>query len=348
MTSLVKQPSAAITPMTMPPGMIVNSLADAIQIGKILAASRFFKDATNEQQAVAKILRGWELGIPPVAALENISVIDGRTTLSAHLIAAKVAESSRYRLFIVNHTHEECVVRFEQKVDGNWEYLGVSEFTIDDARRASLLHKKNWQTYPKAMLYARAVVQGARWYCSSVFMGSIYIPEELEATTIEARQVEEIPVMQSNSEQISNLLNQLGVTDSTARKTVATQYLGGRKAADLTPDELEAVLNAIRQAYAQEAAEEDIETVEAVETIMIDDDGDNEPVETPEAPEPTADEPTDARAAISAALDRAGITDVDQRQATVKKQLLAIRRRKVDTLTPEEVTTVIKGIAAAA
>ena len=91
--------------------MIIRSLSDAIAIGKILAASRFFKDTTTEQQAVAKILRGWELGIPPVAALENINVIDGKTTLSSHLIAAKINDSGRFRLRIVEHTSEECIIR---------------------------------------------------------------------------------------------------------------------------------------------------------------------------------------------------------------------------------------------
>jgi hypothetical protein len=47
-------------------------------------------------------------------------------------------------------------------------------------------------------------------------------------------------------------------------------------------------------------------------------------------------------------LDGAGITDVDQRQSIVKKQLLAVRRRKVEMLTPEELATVIEGITAAA
>ena len=350
MTSLTQQTSATIAPATMPPGMIVTSLADAIQIGRILAASRFFKDATNEQQAVAKILRGWELGIPPVAALENIAVIDGKTTLSAHLIAAKVAESSRYRLRVVNHTHEECVIRFEQKIEGNWDYLGVSEFTIDDARRANLLHKKNWQNYPKAMLYARAVVQGARWYCSSVFMGNIYIPEELDATTVDVSEVEDIPLMQSNSEQISNLLNELGVTEPADRKAVAMQHLNGRKAADLMPDELEHVLTAIRDAYAPQG-----ESAAAATVVVDDDDDDTEAVQFPQSTAPPArvddaneDEPTDARAAISTALDSAGITDVDERQRMVKRQLMAMRRRKVETLTPEELLSVIEGITATA
>ena len=200
------------------------------------------------------------------------------------------------------------------------------------------------------MLYARAVVQGARWYCSSVFMGNIYIPEELDATTVDVSEVEDIPLMQSNSEQISNLLNELGVTEPADRKAVAMQHLNGRKAADLMPDELEHVLTAIRDAYAPQG-----ESAAAATVVVDDDDDDTEAVQFPQSTAPPArvddaneDEPTDARAAISTALDSAGITDVDERQRMVKRQLMAMRRRKVETLTPEELLSVIEGITATA
>lgn len=332
----------------MPPGMIIRSLADAIQIGKILAASRYFKDATTEQQAIAKILRGWELGIPPVASLENINVIDGRTTLSAHLIAAKINDSGRFRLRIVDHTAQLCVIRFDEKIDGIWEELGVSEFTLEDARLANLLHKKNWQQYPKAMLYARAVAQGARWYCSTTFMGQIYVPEELSEAEVEDVNYAAPVILQSNSEQISDLLNDLGITDASERKAMATQYLGGRRAADLSAEELETVLTAIRQTYVQD--DDDLETAtETVEAFVVSVDESAEAAEA--APEPLVtpvDElPQDSRAAISAALDAAGIIDVERRQSIVRKQLMTVGRRKVETLTPEELQTVLEGIQTA-
>jgi hypothetical protein len=209
-------------------------LADLIQIGEILYASGLFSGLANKEQGIARILRGQELGIPPVAAMT-----DERTLL---------------------------------------------------------------------------------------------------------------PPEASNAQQLSNLLNELGLTDPKQRKAIATEHLGGRKAADLTPDKLEDVLSAIQQTYAPE--EEAAADVETVETAVVE----NNP-EPAQAPEPVAtpiavaasdeDEPTDARAAISAALDGAGITDVEQRQTLVKKQLMAVRRRKVEMLTPDELRTVIEGIAAA-
>jgi hypothetical protein len=209
--ALVQQSGGSLAKATVLPGMVITSLQDAITIGKILAASKFFKDATTEAQAVAKILRGWELGIPPVAALENIYVIDGKTSLSAHLIAAKIEDSGRFRQRIIAHTNEVCAIRFDGRTEGSWEEMGISEFTIADAKIAKLVGKNNWQQYPKAMLYSRALAQGARWFCSRVFMGAIYVPEELGMETDESGNVVEeaiAPVIfKSNSEQIGDVLD---------------------------------------------------------------------------------------------------------------------------------------------
>ncbi len=228
-TLATKQRAEAIAPTGIPSDRISLSLADAIQISKILFASGLF-NLENEEQAVVIILRGQELGIPPIASL-----MKGRTIVA---------------------------------------------------------------TMPQ----------------------------------------------KSNAQHISDLLNELGIIDPTARKAVATQYLGGRRAADCSPHELEQELTAIRQAYEQET------TAEAIETVPVANNGVDaiEAGATQTTVETSDDEPTDARAAIAASLDEAGITDTDRRQAIVKKQLLAVRRRKVESLTADELEKVIQGIAASA
>jgi hypothetical protein len=233
-TLTTKQDSTSIA-AEMSPEM---KLDEIIQVGKILFASGFFKDLRNEEQAVAIILRGRELGIPPVASL-----MSGKSL--------------------------------------------VAQFVPINGSRA---------------------------------------PQK------------------SNAQYISDLLNELGVIEPKQRKAVATEHLGGRKAADLPSDELEDVLSAIRQDYAQEEEEVETVVVDGAEPIQT-----PEPVATPLTVESDdEDEPTDARAAISAALDGAGITDADQRQSTLKRQLMAVRRRKVESLTSAELATVIEGIAASA
>lgn len=351
--ALVQQPGS-LAKAAMLPGMVITSLQDAITIGKILAASKFFKDATTEAQAVAKILRGWELGIPPVAALENIYVIDGKTTLSAHLIAAKIEDSGRFRQRIIAHTNEVCAIRFDSRTEGAWDEMGISEFTIADAKIAKLVGKNNWQQYPKAMLYSRALAQGARWFCSRVFMGAIYVPEELGMETDESGNVVEdaiAPVVfKSNSEQIGDVLDEVGITDAATRRQTAQQHLAGRKAADLSQEELDTVLTAIRQSASSAipvvsevvaaAAAPTLVPVVAAAAVSA-------PVVPPAPVEvvlPIDEEEIDVsngRALISNLLDQLGIQDAVQRQQLVKKYL---GRRKVENLDASELQAVLKGI----
>jgi hypothetical protein len=59
----------------------------------------------------------------------------------------------------------------------------VSEFTIQDAKMAGT---KNLNKFPKNMLFARAISNGAKWFAAGIFGGSpVYTPEELGASTDE-------------------------------------------------------------------------------------------------------------------------------------------------------------------
>jgi hypothetical protein len=58
--------------------------------------------------------------------------------------------------------------------------IGVSSFTMEDAKRAGLSGGDNWKKYPRNMLFARAMSNGAKWYCPDVFGGPVYTPDELE------------------------------------------------------------------------------------------------------------------------------------------------------------------------
>lgn len=67
-----------------------------------------------------------------------------------------------------------CVLRFFDR----GEECGTSMFTMDDAKRAKL-SGDNWQKYPQAMLYARALSKGARMFCPDVFGGAVYAEGEI-------------------------------------------------------------------------------------------------------------------------------------------------------------------------
>jgi hypothetical protein len=147
------------------------------RLGEIMFKSGFFKDVKDASAAIVKVLAGRELGLGPVASMRGVYIIEGRTSLSADLIAACIQKSGKYRYRVRDWTAKVCRIEFFE----DSESLGFGEFTIEEAAQASLAGKATWKSYPKAMLFARAMSQGARAYCPEVFAGAIYAPEELGA-----------------------------------------------------------------------------------------------------------------------------------------------------------------------
>lgn len=154
----------------------LSPLADTMNLGQLLAQSGYFQDARDMAQAVVKVLAGRELGFGPIASMTGIYIVKGRVTLSANLMAAAVKRSGRYNYRITEHTDQRCTVEFYE--DG--KAVGTSSFSVDDAKRAGL-SGDNWRGYPRNMLFARALSNGAKWYCADIWGGPIYTPDELGA-----------------------------------------------------------------------------------------------------------------------------------------------------------------------
>ena len=150
---------------------------DPATVAKAFKASGMFPDLASEAQAFVKIIAGRELGIGPMAAISGLNVIKGRATPSANLLATLVKTHPAYDYIPREFTAEKARIEFFQ----NGDSIGVSEFTIEEARQAGL-NGQNWKAYPKAMLFARALSQGVRWFCPDVTAGSpAYVPEEMGA-----------------------------------------------------------------------------------------------------------------------------------------------------------------------
>lgn len=151
-----------------------------------LHASRLFR-TTSVEHAYAIILTGHELGLGATTALANISVIQGKPSLGAALVGALIKRSGRYDYRVEEVTDQRARVRFLQRLPGQspgqeWEDIGGSEFSLDDAKRANLGGSQTWKSYPRNLLLSRALTNGARWYCPDVFAGAIYAPDELVAS----------------------------------------------------------------------------------------------------------------------------------------------------------------------
>lgn len=145
-------------------------------IAKHALESRAFRDLKSQDAAIVKILAGQELGLPAFVSIRGIDFFDGQISLRAHLIAAVLTREGKYDYKVKESTGEKCVLEFYRKsLDGSaWELRGTSEWTIEDAKRAGLTGKDNWRKYPRAMLYNRAMSEGARMYAPDMTLGAIY------------------------------------------------------------------------------------------------------------------------------------------------------------------------------
>jgi hypothetical protein len=166
---------------------IVKSATDALTIGETFFKSGMFSDIKSAQQAVVKIMAGAEMGISPFAAMSGIHIIQGKPTIGAGLMAARVKGFGKYDYRVLEHTDKVCSIEYFQGVNS----LGVSTFTIDDAKKAGT---KNLDKFPKNMLFARAMSNGVKWYTPDIYENPVYVPEEMEQVTEDATaQVVETP-----------------------------------------------------------------------------------------------------------------------------------------------------------
>lgn len=175
---------------------LTGELGELSGLARFFVASGLFPDTKTLSQAVVKILAGRELGIGPFAAMRDVTIIQGRATLAAGQIAARIKGSGRYNYVPKTLTDTECELEFFE----NGQSVGTSKFTAADAKAAGLLDKDVWRKYPRNMHFARALTNGARWYCPDVFGGSIYTAEELGSRDVVETEIGLVPENESNNE----------------------------------------------------------------------------------------------------------------------------------------------------
>lgn len=154
------------------------SLSELSNISQAFEASRMFPDIQSKAQAFVKILAGKEMGIPPFSSMTGIHIIKGKATVGSNLMASLIKDSGRYDYKITEHTAKVCKIQFFE----HGQPVGISEFSIDDAKAAGVTGNDTWRKYPKNMLFARAISNGMRWYCPNATSGqTVYTPEEMGA-----------------------------------------------------------------------------------------------------------------------------------------------------------------------
>lgn len=158
------------------------------------------------------------LQVHPMTAITGIHVIQGKPTASAQLIGGLVRRAGhklRVKFDAATKTATAEIVRADDP-----DYTFTAVWTMERAKTAKL-NTTTWQSYPEAMLKARAITEVARDACPEALFGVIYTPEELGATvdadgTIIDVQSSEVQPDGATDEQLDEILelhSALGGTD---------------------------------------------------------------------------------------------------------------------------------------
>ncbi len=150
---------------------------------KMLLASGFLPTSIKSpEQAIAVILIGREIGIGTMQALNNITVIQGKPTISPQLMLALIGRSGQLEDIRIKQTSSPDGA--SHRVTVTMKRKGRSEhhetFGTDEARAMQLLGKDNYKKQPLTMMKWRAVAACARVVFPDIILG-FYSPEEMGA-----------------------------------------------------------------------------------------------------------------------------------------------------------------------
>jgi len=160
------------------------------------------------------IQMGAEVGLTPMAALQNIAVINGRPSVWGDAMLAICRSSGVFDEAAFEETIEErdgkiiasCTVR--RLPNGK---PVTRTFSMDDAKQAGLAGKPGpWQQYPKRMLQMRARSWALRDTFPDILRG-LHCAEEV--IDIEAEQRTAEPAQGSRADQLAERLKEQPSTD---------------------------------------------------------------------------------------------------------------------------------------
>jgi hypothetical protein len=169
-TQIAVRDSSALMPST---------IGEKLEMAKLLAESGLVPQGLNTPQKVFVALQwGHELGLSPMAAVNNVAVINGRPTLSADIMHALAISNPEYGgTEWKQRTVEKAeVVIVRIRPNGVAEkYTGFFDKAM--AETAGLVGKDTYKKYPDRMYRARALSRACKEAFPDVFAG-LYSEEE--------------------------------------------------------------------------------------------------------------------------------------------------------------------------
>ena len=173
--------------LTIRQGFAPTTMTEAIQFSEMLASSNMIpKQYQGKPNDVLVCVQwGYEMGLAPMQALQNIAVINGKPSVYGDAAMALVQNSpvcEDIEELIEDEGTPNPVAVCIAKRKGRKPV--TAKFSVEDAKRAGLWGKQGpWTQYPKRMLQMRARGFALRDAFPDVLKGLITIEEAMDFPT---------------------------------------------------------------------------------------------------------------------------------------------------------------------
>lgn len=292
-TELIQADSGKIVPLRTGAkvGSIVpTTIEEVFRLATAVSKSGLAPATLRTPEAITvAIMHGLELGLPPMMALSNIAVVNGKPTVYGSAIPALLLARG---------------FKLDEFMDGTDDARGATcrvirpdgtkierRFTVHDAKTAGLWGKVGpWKQYPDRMLQMRARGYAARDGAADVLSG-LYVAEELQDIDVTPRRKSSAECKRDGTSDRFNLIraqiaeatsaNDLDRIESENEAEIATMYsrwaeiinddLAGRREDFERPADSQAVLREIERALTHMTADGVHEQFKSAILIMDED-----------------------------------------------------------------------------
>lgn len=203
-------------------------------------ATGFFKagcfgaDVKNPEQALVKIQAGFEMGLPPVEAMNSLYIINGKITIFGSAMTKRLRQKGWQITY--DDKPDSCLVTIT-KGDETYYYTA----TLDELKR---LNSKAAQFAPKEKLRYHALSRLIRFSVPEVLDAGVgYLKEELE--DVDSRGGSQVRVESTESEPASE---RLAAKIAKCKTPEDLQKVRGEAGSyDLTPADIELISKALKK-----------------------------------------------------------------------------------------------------
>ena len=192
-----------------------KTLTEAMEFSEVLSKSGMVPDHYQGKPAnvLVAIQWGYELGLAPMQALQNISVINGKPSIWGDAMLALVKAHPAFRGMHEQIEGDTAVCEVKREMENGEIETTRGTFSIAEANKAGLTNKRGpWQSYPNRMLKLRARGFALRDAFPDAIKGLITTEEAKDYPAAEKQSSEkavQAPVVSSDGDTMQNIVEAL-------------------------------------------------------------------------------------------------------------------------------------------